>query len=87
LTTLSGFFSSHCAANLQEVPCLCGTTPADTCQLGTATPTGPLFPLYQCDLGSSIGSILSNFTSPNLGAGVANGIIQCAQAFGCACKY
>jgi hypothetical protein len=87
LATLKGFFSSHCAAGMSEVPCLCGATPADVCQLGTATPAGPLYPIYQCDLGTAIGTILANFTSPTLGAGVANGIIQCAQAFGCACAY
>jgi hypothetical protein len=87
LATLKGIFTSHCAASLQEVPCLCGNTSPDSCQTGAETPTGPVYPIYNCDLGPGIGPILGNFTLPSFGAGMANAIIQCAQAFGCACQY
>jgi hypothetical protein len=87
LATLKSMFSSHCASTLEEVPCLCGATPPDTCQTGVETPAGPVYPFYQCDLGPSIEQILTHFTLPRFGASVANAIIQCAQAFGCSCLY
>ncbi len=89
--TLEQIFSTHCAAGLQLNPCLCGTTAPDTCLDGSAAPTGPLYPLYGCDLSTtsppSINQIINNVVSPAYGAGVANAIVQCVQAFDCGCAY
>jgi hypothetical protein len=86
LQALSLIFSSKCAASLAETPCLCGTTAADACLACTATPTGPLYDLYACDIDATSGcTINTNFTVPSLGVGQANAIVQCAAAFGCNC--
>jgi len=85
LRTLSDIFSSGCASDGQETPCLCGMVDPVACQNGSATPLGPAFPVYQCDLGPAISSIVSNFTNPAFGAGMANTIVQCVAAFGCTC--
>lgn len=87
LATLKGMFSSHCAAGMQLNPCLCGTTPQDTCLNNSAAPTGALAPIYKCDLGIPP----FPFPDPNIngtrGASVANGIVECLQAFMCDCQY
>jgi hypothetical protein len=88
IDTLETIVGSKCAEGMSLVPCLCGKTDVTACQLGTATPTGPCYDLYATDLGGSNGSlslILVNFTFPRLGAGAANGVVQCAQAFTCSC--
>jgi len=85
LKTLDSIFSSGCAADGQETPCLCGSVDPVACQNGSQTPGGPTFPLYQCDLGPAISSVVGNFTNPTMGAGMANTIVQCVAAFGCSC--
>jgi hypothetical protein len=85
LRTMKDVFSSQCAITLQETPCLCGNTDAAQCLAGTAPATGPLLPIYTCDLGATVPMILTNFTVPVLGAGRANAILGCAAAFGCDC--
>jgi len=86
LATLDAIFKSRCAADLQEIPCLCGTADVQQCLNGTVTPNGPVFPLYACDLGGlNVPLITMNFTAPVFGAGQANVIVQCAAAFGCDC--
>jgi hypothetical protein len=85
LATLDRIFQSSCATTLLMAPCLCGATSATACLDGSAAPTGPLLPLYQCDLGSDIDSIVTNFTVPTFGAGLANAIVSCAAAYGCNC--
>lgn len=87
LATLDQMFSSHCADNGQEVACLCGQTDPSGCESGTETPTGSLYPLYSCDFGPRITNILNSFTIPSYGAGAANELIQCVQAFACDCKF
>jgi hypothetical protein len=84
--TLSGVFSSKCAATLQETPCLCGSTDVVTCLGGSATPTGAVYDVYACDFGTtSSTAIQSVFTAQNFGAGQANALIQCVASFGCSC--
>jgi hypothetical protein len=85
LKTLNDIFTSGCAADGQETPCLCGATDPVACQNGSVTPLGAVFPEYQCDLGPAISSVVSNFTAPTFGAGMADTIVQCAAAFGCPC--
>jgi len=85
LRTMLDIFSSRCAADGQETPCLCGMVDPVACQSGAATPQGAVFPIYQCDLGPAIATIVSNFASTSLGAGMANTILQCTGAFGCPC--
>jgi hypothetical protein len=89
LAVLDTVFTSKCAATLQETPCLCGATPTAGCLAGTATPTGAGFDEYACDFDTTssgtIQQIGADFTVPKFGAGMANGLIQCAAAFGCDC--
>jgi hypothetical protein len=86
LQTLGLIFSSSCAASLQETPCLCGTTDVNACLACTATPTGPLYDLYACDIGSTSACVINpDFTIPSLGVGQANALVQCAVSFGCNC--
>jgi hypothetical protein len=85
LRAMKDIFSSQCAATLQETPCLCGNTDAAQCLAGTAPATGPLLPIYTCDLGANVATILANFTVPTFGAGRANAILGCLGAFGCNC--
>jgi hypothetical protein len=52
----------------------------------SVTPTGPLFDLYACDMNSaSCSTVLTNFTVPIFGVGMANALVQCASAFDCNC--
>jgi hypothetical protein len=87
--TLSAMFASHCAATLQETPCLCGTTDVNSCLAGTATPNGPLYDEYVCDFnstsGMTINTVTSDFTVQTFGAGMANALVQCAASFSCDC--
>jgi hypothetical protein len=87
LQTLDMIFGSGCAATFQETPCLCGSTDAALCLAGTATPTGPLYDVYQCDFDTTSAATIqaSQFTNQATGAGQANAIVQCAAAFGCQC--
>jgi hypothetical protein len=87
MQTLGQIFSSQCASTLQETPCLCGSTDAAQCLAGTATPTGPVYDLYQCDFDTTdINTIqAAQFTNQQTGAGQANALVQCAAAFGCNC--
>jgi hypothetical protein len=86
LQALGTIFSSKCAASLQETPCLCGMTDVSACLTCTATPTGPLYDLYACDIDSTSGCVINmDFTLPSIGVGQANAIVQCAAAFGCNC--
>jgi hypothetical protein len=85
LKTLDTIFSSGCAADGQETPCLCGNTDPVACQNGSVSPAGAAFPVYSCDLGPGISSVVSNFTAPTFGAGMADTIVQCVAAFGCTC--
>jgi len=85
LRTLKDVFTSQCAVTLQETPCLCGDTDAGMCLAGSAAPTGPLLPIYQCELGTTAPEITANFTIQSFGAGQANALIQCAAAFTCNC--
>jgi hypothetical protein len=84
LLALGEIFSSKCAATFQETPCLCGSTDAAMCLAGTATPTGPVYDLYQCDFDTTnVNTINSNFTIQTFGAGQANALVQCVAAFAC----
>jgi hypothetical protein len=85
LATLDHIFQSGCAATLMVTPCLCGSTDAGQCLAGTAAPTGPLLPIYQCELGTTAPQIVTNFTVQTKGAGQGNALIQCLGAFGCNC--
>jgi hypothetical protein len=89
LAVLDMVFTSKCASSLQETPCLCGATPTAMCLGGTATPTGPGYDDYVCDFNTnSVGTIQqigTDFTVPTFGAGQANGLVQCAAAYGCDC--
>jgi hypothetical protein len=85
LATLGLIFSSGCAATLQLTPCLCGATDAAACLSNQAPPTGPILPIYQCELGTTGAQISTNFTVQSFGAGQANALAQCAGAFGCNC--
>jgi hypothetical protein len=86
LETLGTIFASRCSASLQETPCLCGTTDAASCLAGTAPPNGPDYDEYVCDFNTtSVQNIQVDFTNQLLGAGQANGIVQCVAAFGCPC--
>lgn len=85
IETLQTISSSQCAAGMQVNPCLCGTTPPDKCFNGMQDPNGPCYPIYQEDLSFDIHLLQQNITNPLLGAGLANAIVQCVQAFGCPC--
>jgi len=85
LATLDKIFQSQCAITQQLTPCLCGDTDAGMCLSGALPPTGPLLPIYQCELGATAPQISSNFTVQTFGAGQANALAQCAGAFGCDC--
>jgi hypothetical protein len=85
LATLGLIFSSRCAQTLQLTPCLCGATDAERCLSGLSPATGPVLPIYQCELGTSAPEIANNFTVQSFGAGQANALAQCVGAFGCNC--
>jgi hypothetical protein len=84
MLTLGNVFSSKCAATFQETPCLCGATDPAACLSGSATPTGPLYDLYQCDFNTtSVSTITTKFIDQTTGSGQANAIVQCAASFAC----
>ena len=86
LRTMSDVFSSGCAATLQQTPCVCGTVDPGLCLTGQVPPNGPVLPDYFCDFGSfDMNVLISDFTMPAFGVGMANNILQCVAAFGCDC--
>jgi hypothetical protein len=86
LETLGTIFGSKCAAQLQETPCLCGTTDPASCLGGQVTPNGPEYDQVACDFNSvSIDTIQGNYTNQALGVGQANALVQCLAAFNCSC--
>jgi hypothetical protein len=85
MKTLHDIFTSGCAADGQETPCLCGATDAQACLGGSVTPLGAVYPVYQCDLGPAIADIKTNFNDLTRGGGMGNTIIQCAASLGCPC--
>jgi hypothetical protein len=87
LDTLGTIFGSRCAASFAETPCLCGTTDPASCLFGTVTPNGPSYDQYVCDFDStSVDTInKTDFTNQGFGAGQADALIQCINAFNCPC--
>jgi hypothetical protein len=84
--TLNAIFASGCGQVGQLTPCLCGTTTIPTCESGSASPTGPIFPEYVCDFGTTdVLTILLELALPTFGAGMADSIVECAQQNGCGC--
>jgi len=83
LEVLQKIFVTKCAKG-ELTPCLCGMTDRAACLAGTATPTGPLYPDYLDEWPfGGIGSITANFTLQTFGAGMANALVQCVQAYDC----
>jgi hypothetical protein len=86
LDTLGAIFTSTCASMGTEQPCFCGSTPSATCLAGTAQPNGPSYDATACDFDSTVTStIVNNFTNQTFGAGQANALVQCLNAFVCPC--
>jgi hypothetical protein len=84
LKVLAKIFSSKCGINRLLTECLCGKADNMRCLAGKEAPKGPLYQDYLNDwpLGG-VDEITSNFVNLNFGAGMANGLAQCALAFGC----
>jgi hypothetical protein len=86
LQTLSAYSTTLCAASKMQTPCLCGSTPTAPCLAGTQTPTGVLYDTFACDFNTTdVSMVQTDFTVPRFGAGMANGLLQCAAAYGCPC--
>jgi hypothetical protein len=84
--TMADVFKSGCADSTQEMPCLCGATDVLECTQGTATPTGPLYADYACDLKTrDVAAIMRDFRDTHYGVGSANVLIQCLGSFNCGC--
>jgi hypothetical protein len=86
LEVLDVVFTSKCGTGSVLLPCLCGQTPVQACESGTALPTGPLADFLACDFNTtSISTILQDSTVESFGAGAADSILQCAVQNGCDC--
>jgi hypothetical protein len=86
LATLKAIFASGCETNGQMVPCICGSTNTAACEADMATPTGDIWPYYECDFNATKAStVITDLVLPMFGAGVADSIIECVQQNGCSC--